>query len=302
MIFIAFLLVLSACLPSVSSAPQAEVLQPSKVVLPTIIPTDTPTPYQPVTPVFTSTPQPTANPIPCQEAEGRLLSAEFPSAFLEEGVLPLQIYLPPCYEDVPKTGYPLLVMLHGQLGDQYTWEEVGLIDAANRLISEEKIPRLVIVMPFEEDMWSDAGISVFQEVIVSDLMSQMLNAYPINSDRTYRAIGGYSRGANWAVRIAFTQPELFGVVGAHSYPTFGGDTQRLVLWKENFSSLDYPRFRIDLGEQDMFLEYAAAFEAELTRLEIPHEYLLQPGGHDYAYWEAHSEEYLLWYAALWLAE
>lgn len=291
-------LFLTACLPFEVPLAQSMEPTPSKVVLPTIIPTNTLTPYQPVTPVYTPTVTPTFTPTPCPETEGRLFSAEFPSVTLGKSI-PAQVYLPPCYDDIPEGGFPFLLMLHGQIGDQYTWAEVGLIDAANRLIAAGSISRLVIVMPFEHEMWVEPQFSSFPEAVVLDLLPELEAAYPLNPDPAYRAIGGYSRGANWAVRIALSEPGLFGAIGAHSYPSFNGDAQRLSYWMENFSEVDFPRLRIDIGEQDQFLPYARAFEAELTRLKLPHEYLLLPGGHNYAYWGANAEDYLLWYAAAW---
>lgn len=269
----------------------------TKIALPTIIPTATltATPYIPATP--TIIPTPTA----CAEPVGEVVSTDFYSNLLGE-LVPALVYLPPCYDMNPETSYPLLLMLHGQYGDQFTWQELGLTDTADRLIREGQIPPLVIVMPFEKDMWVDAGDSVFQSVLTIEFFPVILEEFRISNDPALRAIGGYSRGANWAVRIGFMNPGFFGAVGAHSYPTFAGDTARLSGWVADLQIEQYPRLLIDLGEDDVFLQYASAFETELTRLEVPHDYVLQPGTHSYDYWEAHITDYLIWYAAGWKNE
>ncbi|MAT40901.1 MAG: hypothetical protein CL609_01070 [Anaerolineaceae bacterium] len=110
---------------------------------------------------------------------------------------------------------------------------------------------------------------------------------------------GYSRGANWAVQIGFTEPDLFGAIGAHSYPTFSGDTNLISSWVEFLQPEQYPHLLIDIRGNNTFLPYTSAFEAELVRIGFPHEYRLQPGGHDYAYWETYAADYLCWYAEGW---
>ncbi len=226
------------------------------------------------------------------------MSVKFNSLTLGEPI-PAQVYLPPCYADAPTGGYPLLVMLHGQLGDQTAWQKIGLVDAADDLIRQGEIPRLVMVMPFEHDMWSEAWDPQYPRALFNDILPQVNERFNVNPQPQFRALGGYSRGANWAVRIGFTEPGLFGVIGAHSYPTFSGDTNQIASWVEALQPEQYPRLLIDVGEKDIYRPYTEAFEAELARINYPHEYRLQPGGHDYAYWETYVADYLRWYAEGW---
>ena len=293
------LLLLTACqLTNAAPLPISVKATPTKIVLPTLIPSATATPYHPVTatPAPSVTPTPTAT--PCAELTGQVIEYVFDSPILGQAV-PAEVYLPPCYQDVPVGGYPFLLMLHGQYGHQNTWIDLGLIDAADQLIQQGLIPRMLIVMPYEADMWSDARNSVFTSVLTQDLLPQIEANFPISAETRYRAIGGYSRGANWAVRIGLTQPGLFGAVGGHSYTTFSGDLNLLPGWAADFGEQPYPRFLIDLGDKDRFLQYVVPFEAELNRLNIPHDYWLLSGTHDYPYWEAHVSDYLLWYAEGW---
>ncbi len=255
-----------------------------------------PPPISPST--ATIAPSFTPSPTPCAESAGNIVSVEFNSPTLGKPI-PAQVYLPPCYADAPLGGYPLLVMLHGQLGDQFVWEKLGLTSAADQLITAGDIPRLVIVMPFEHDMWSDAPDSKFPQALLDDVLPQVNEQFNVNPQPLFRALGGYSRGANWAVRIGFTQPGLFGAIGAHSYPTFSGDTNQIASWVEALQPEQYPRLLLDIGETDIYRPYTEAFEAELVRISYPHEYRLQPGAHDYAYWETYAADYLRWYAEGW---
>ena len=270
--------------------------EPTSVLLPTIIPTKTPTPYPPAT--ATTAPTQTPSPTPCVESSGRLISVDFNSPTLGQPI-PAQVYLPPCYADAPPEGFPLLIMLHGQLADQTTWQKIGLVSAADQLITDGEIPRLVMVMSFEHDMWSEARDSKYPQALLDDVLPQVDEEFRVNSHPKFRALGGYSRGANWAVRIGFTEPGLFGAIGAHSYPTFSGDTNLISSWVAALPEDEHPRLLIDVGEDDIFRQYTEAFEAELVLINYPNEYRLQPGGHDYAYWETYVADYLRWYAEGW---
>ncbi len=259
--------------------------------LPTLIPTHT----LPPSPTKTATLSPTPTPTPCAEAAGEVRAVKFNSPILGEPI-PAQVYLPPCYADAPPAGYPLLLMLHGQMGDQTAWQKLGLLDAADRLITQGEIPPLVIVMPFEHQMWSEYWESQYPQALLKDVLPQVDQQFNLNPLPQYRAIGGYSRGANWAVRIGFTQPGLFSSIGGHSYVTFSGDTNMVKDWIKALDAADYPRLLIDIGENDYYLPFTKAFQAELTRLQYPHDYRLQPGAHEYAYWEMYAADYLRWYA------
>ena len=46
----------------------------------------------------------------------------------------------------------------------------------------------------------------------------------------------------------------------------------------------------------------AKFETQLTERGILHEWYINPGYHDEAYWSKHVEEYLKWYASGWVGE
>jgi S-formylglutathione hydrolase FrmB len=56
---------------------------------------------------------------------------------------------------------------------------------------------------------------------------------------------------------------------------------------------------MDAGSRDAWLSYTSAFEEELSRYGVPHEWYLFNGRHDESYWSAHVKDYLAWYALLW---
>jgi enterochelin esterase-like enzyme len=118
-------------------------------------------------------------------------------------------------------------------------------------------------------------------------------------DRQYRAVGGLSRGGNWAVRIGLLHWGLFGSIGAHSTPLFFGDLNRIPGWVEVIPESLLPRIMIDIGEGDNNLAESDEFHQQLIELGVPVDQNLYPGLHHESYWREHLEEYLRWYSAGW---
>ncbi len=279
----------SAQLPSPSSTPFAPA---TKVVLPTIIKTAT------VTLTFTPIPSTaTATEIPCLETTGSINEVIFYSKVLGEDII-TNVYLPPCYDAQREEGYPLLVMLHGQNGVQDQWIKLGMTSLADEWITENKINPLVIVMPFERLYLQDSYKSKFDLALVDDLLQQLLSQYNLNQSWEYRAIGGLSRGGNWAVRIGFLYPDAFSRVGGHSFTTFAGDMSRVQEWFQSIPATR-PAFWFDIGEKDQYRKYSEPFVLYLQQNQLPLEYTVNPGGHTYEYWTDHVDEYLNWYTRDW---
>jgi enterochelin esterase-like enzyme len=212
-----------------------------------------------------------------------------------------RVYTPPCYGEDPDQEYPTLYLLHGAIATDQQWDELGIDEAADQLIARGDIPPLLIILP-KEDTWISLPENPFGNQIVTDLVPWVDTHYQTAADRQYRAIGGLSRGGNWAVRIGFLHWALFGTIGAHSTPLFFGDLDRLPNWFEGIPPSKIPRIYLDIGKDDNNREDATAFAAKLSTLGIPHTWQVSPGLHDESYWGSHLEEYLLWYSAEWDSE
>ncbi len=119
-------------------------------------------------------------------------------------------------------------------------------------------------------------------------------------NRASRAIGGLSWGGNWAVRLGLSHWRLFGAIGAHSASTFDIDgPDRIRVWLEAIPRQDLPRLYLDAGTSDDLLSAIMEVENALNAAAVPHEWHLYPGYHEEAYWSAHVEEYIRWYAQEW---
>jgi len=210
------------------------------------------------------------------------------------------IYLPPCYENQPERHYPVIYLIHGQNYDHTQWKRLGIFDTADMLITEGEIPPVIIILPRDRN-WNQPTEDMFGQVLVEELIPEIDSKYRTAIDRKYRAVGGLSRGAGWAVHLGLRYWENFGAIGAHSLPVFWTDTRYIRQWLDNIPEDSLPRIYLDIGDKDrqQILASATWFENLLTEKFIPHEWYLNPGYHEEAYWQEHLQDYLLWYTEKW---
>lgn len=243
-------------------------------------------------------PAPSAPDFLCPATSGAIESYEIP---WKGEILTGRIYLPPCYGQDPDLEYPTLYMLHGATETDAQWDNLGLDKWADTLISEKEISPLIIVMP-REITWIVLPENPFGGHLITAIIPWIDSHYQTLDSRDFRAIGGLSRGGNWAVRLGLLHWGLFGSIGAHSTPLFIGDLNRIPGWVEIIPTSQTPRILMDIGENDSNFSQAEALHETLLDQEIPHEWRLYPGLHDDHYWQSHLGEYLHWYSAGWVAE
>jgi enterochelin esterase-like enzyme len=241
----------------------------------------------------------TTNTIPTQNLQlaGTVTPGEMPTPSPDKPLKYL-IYLPPGYDSKSTQRYPVLYLLHGQGFTDDQWIRLGVATTADHLINSGSIAPLIIVMPDETNSLLPDQSS-FGQTVATALVPWIDNLYLTKKDRTYRAIGGLSRGASWAVRLGLIYWQTFGVIGAHSYPMFYGDEILIPNWISAIPIDFYPRVYLDIGNKDTGIEYVEVLESALTKYGVPHEYHVFVGYHEEKYWQAHVEGYLLWYTKTW---
>ncbi len=234
---------------------------------------------------------------PCLETTGTIIDDAAPSEVLNEPVV-VKVYLPACYQSSPERTYPVLYLLHGQSNSNDQWERLGLFNAADELIAAKVIPPFIIVLPSELRSNQDPYQSKFEAVILEDVLPYIEEVYRVCPGRACRAIGGLSRGGNWAVHIGLSNPDKFIAVGAHSTPLFYGEISNLykIAGLDN-NSTSFPALFIDVGNKDEDLNDVKTFVTTLKKLTIPYQFSEFLGYHDENYWRAHVTEYLRWYSA-----
>jgi len=261
-------------------------------------PTATQAPAPSATPTLTPLPSltPTPTTLPCRQKAGTFSSFSLLSPYLKKE-LTYRVYFPPCYDDSGQTRYPVLYMLHGQTYNDDQWQRLGIGEAADGLINAGQARPFLIVLPCEADTFADPYAPGFGQALIETLLPWMDAFYPTCTEQACRAIGGLSRGGAWAFLLALEHPGLFGSAAGHSMVPFGGMAVRLPNQLRATPAGQLPRLWIDMGKNDLYLPVLQKYEELLTQLGVPHEFILQPGNHEEAYWAEHVEEYLRWYAA-----
>jgi enterochelin esterase-like enzyme len=204
-----------------------------------------------------------------------------------------QVYLPGCYAANPDGEFPMLMLFDGLSASDSLWVELGIAQIADNLTRERDIPPLVIVLPAGKE---ELG---YQDGLIDILLPEVQATLRVRPGREWRAIGGISRGAAWASRIAWKLPGDFSAIGLHSPEMSTDEAYALHGWLESFDGEDVPRVWIDVGENDTGSDEALFVKRILEHIPVIPTWHQWPGGHDEEYWSSHLEEYLRWYSELW---
>jgi enterochelin esterase-like enzyme len=285
-----WILTLALLISTYSCSPANQAVPTSTPVSPTF------TPEQTLTPIFlTSTSTATQAPLACLTQPGRV----------EEGKLELTnpaqeylIYLPPCYDEKTDERYPVLYLLHGQTYTEDQWIRLGAVDVIDELIASGESVPFIAVFP-DDRYWNLPPGPGFGQRLVENLIPYIDQNYRTLTDRNYRAIGGMSRGAGWALRLGLTRWDLFSTIGLHSLAVLQKDTSKIDDWLAEIPPSSQPRVFMDIGDNDQELTTAGQVEVQFNTHGLSHEWHLYSGAHTEEYWSTHVEEYIHWYAEAW---
>lgn len=211
------------------------------------------------------------------------------------------VYIPPCMDDRIIGGYPVVYLLHGQDMGIEIWEEMGMDQIMRETLNTSDIPLFLTVVPQEEQFLLSLSISEFGDVVVNELIPWVDEHFNTCGDRHCRSLGGLSRGALWAEKIAFEHPDLFGSVGLLSMPGTFTDDQSIYYIAEKHLPDHQLRIRIDVGSEDNYRHEAIKASSQLTYIGYPYEYAIQPGAHDADYWKNRLGDYFVWFSQDWVS-
>ena len=295
--FIMLILSFFCMLWMVGCSPETPSLTPGQPIPPTTSEPKQPSQASTMADTDSEVPIPTTSTPDCLSAGGTLQDESFFSDLLRND-FSYKVYLPPCYDAEPLQKYPVLYLLYGLSYDNDQWIRLGLTGLMDDLVQNEELSPFIVVLP-KEAPFDPPELSLYGDAIVEELISHVDNSFRTLDEKTYRGIGGLSRGASWSVRIGFEHYELFSKVGAHSLPLFQSDVSDILSWLTQIPEDDLPIFFIDIGRDDREWQSAQAFADQLDQNGIPHNWYLFNQGHSESYWSDHLKEYLLWYGKDW---
>jgi len=218
--------------------------------------------------------------------------------------------------------YPVLYMLHGVAGDSDEWQSLGLLEAADRMVQRGEIDQFIIVLPNGgANYWVNQPTGGrWADYVVNDVVKQVDRDYRTVATASGRAIGGLSMGGEGALRIALTNPNVFGTAGAHSpslrtsFDQFAPELQVIfgdpISWREETplwlvmdrdSAYDL-NLAIDVGEDDPWRPNVELLHQRMVGRGITHRFEILPGEHSAEYWIDNVDHYLSFYSAALAAE
>jgi enterochelin esterase-like enzyme len=236
-------------------------------------------------------PAPTPTSAPCDQ-DGTIGSDRVPAP--TQGFdLKFDYYLPPCYEGQSPRTYPVLYLI--TLTDEASLSATDNtpMSLANRLIRSGDLPAAIVIVPDAIlGYGSDAALTL-------DLVPYVDSRFRTLPDARHRGVGGLSHGAAIAVRMAFQFPETFGSAGLLSGGIDPAETPRFNEWIARTPPERRPRVTVYVGDGDGIRSLTDTLLEVLDANEVPYTLNVSPGGHNWDFWSAHMQEYLLWFAAAW---
>lgn len=233
--------------------------------------------------------------------------------------------------------YPILYLLHGLGDDEQTLFKTGGLTLIEGLRRQGTIGDFLIVTPEGDRSFyinSADGKVRYNDFFLQEFLPMIEKKYRVLPGRAARGIDGISMGGYGALRFAFAYPELFSSVSAQSpalilespqdmnsaeksgsptvrslAPVFGDPinvqhweaNNVFVLLRKHAETLRSTRIYFNCGKNDDFgfEKGAAALDAELTKLHVPHEYHSYPGDHSTEYFLTHLEETIEFHSRIW---
>lgn len=136
------------------------------------------------------------------------------------------VYTPAEYSSNPAKRYPVLYLQHGSFEDETGWPVQGKANLIlDNLIAEGKAVPMIIVMdngyafsPTDSITFNGRTQpkSVFEEVMIEEIIPLIDTKFRTKADRNNRAIAGLSMGANQTMRIIMNRQDKFSALGAFS--------------------------------------------------------------------------------------
>jgi len=201
--------------------------------------------------------------------------------------------------------YPTVYLLHGA-GDNF----LGWVNKVPSIKNYADAFQVIIVCPDgnvtswyfdspEDPAWK------YETYVSKELVSFIDQKYKTIADRKGRAITGLSMGGHGALYLSFKHQDVFGAAGSMSggvdirpFPLnwdiakrLGAEDKYPERWEQNsvvnLTHLLVPdklALIIDCGRDDFFYNVNLQLHEKLLYNNIPHDFTIRPGVHNWEYW------------------
>jgi enterochelin esterase-like enzyme len=234
------------------------------------------------------------------------------------------VYLPPDY-DISNHSYPVLYLLHGSGDDHTGWVQFGEVSLiADKAINEGKATEMIIIMPDANTgrkgyFNSIDGNFRYEDFFFQELIPYVEKTYRVRAEKQFRAVAGLSMGGGGTLIYALHHPEMFSAACpmsaavrsfAENRDRTSEEIKALNLTEdqidEYYKNLDaiylvnnmpddqktQVRWYIDCGDDDFLYEGNSLLHIAMRKNEIPHEFRIRDGEHNWTYWRESLPEVL----------
>ena len=239
------------------------------------------------------------------------------------------IYLPEGYENSQRS-YPVLYLLHGYTDDETGWTQFGEVKKiADREMQHEDVTEMVIAMPDAGLDWyvnTYDGKNMYEDFFIQEFIPFIENTYKGRGKKEFRAVAGLSMGGHGTFLYSMKYPNLFAAAAPLSAAAW---TEEEIIampekdWNQYFGYIfgenkgkkritdhvrgslayyliqDTPaedlkkvRYYIDCGDDDFLIKGNMQVHSMLIDKEVPHEFRVRDGAHNWEYWRTALPEVL----------
>lgn len=213
--------------------------------------------------------------------------------------------------------FPVLYLLHGH-GDRYDgWvQKVPVIQQLADLYG------IIIVCPDggTNSWYWDSPVDPeyqYETFVAKELVAWIDDNYNTVSSREGRAITGLSMGGHGGLFLGFRNQDVYGACGSMSggvdirpFPDnwgmkkyIGEQSEHPEVWNSHtvmgllhLLSPNKLKIIIDCGSDDFFFDVNEQLHNELMYRNIPHDYIVRPGVHNWEYWSNAIKYQILFFA------
>ncbi len=212
--------------------------------------------------------------------------------------------------------FPVVYLLHGYSDNYSKW-----VNTVPKIKELADLYRMIIVCPDGgySSWYFDSPVDDsyhYETHIAKELVTYIDNNYNTIKKRTGRAITGLSMGGHGALYLAIRNLDLFGAAGSQSggvdirpFPNNWHLAKRLGTytdfpenWENNtvINMVEQVQpgslaITFECGVDDFFYEVNKELHKKLLKLNIPHNYTVRPGKHNWEYWKNSIQYQLLFF-------
>jgi S-formylglutathione hydrolase FrmB len=253
---------------------------------------------------------------------GQLLESQSLNSKILNRVVEYSIYLPQDYQSSSRK-YPVLYLLHGYTDDETGWTQFGEVKKiADESMAEVDVTDMIIAMPDGGLHWyvnSHDGKTRYEDFFIEEFIPYIESTYKARASSEFRAVAGLSMGGHGTLLYAMKHPEMFTAAAPLSAAAWGakdvtaskqedwdryfgfifgegleGEERLTAHVKDNLAlylvesqdpeQLKKVKWYIDCGDDDFLINGNMELHRIMTEKEIPHEFRVRDGAHNWTYW------------------